>query len=45
LISPLLTVVPIQIFAYFLAATRGTHPDRFRREDPVYADAFGLLTL
>ena len=45
LISPLLTVVPIQLFAYFLAATRGTHPDRFRREDPVYADAFGQLTL
>jgi glucosamine--fructose-6-phosphate aminotransferase (isomerizing) len=45
LISPLLAVVPIQLFAYFLAATRGTHPDRFRREDPVYADAFGLLTL
>jgi glucosamine--fructose-6-phosphate aminotransferase (isomerizing) len=45
LISPLLTVVPIQIFAYHLAANRGTHPDRFRREDPVYADAFGLLTL
>ena len=45
LISPLLTVIPIQLFAYYLAATRGTHPDRFRREDPVYADAFGLLTL
>ena len=45
LISPLLAVVPIQLFAYFLAATRGTHPDRFRREDPVYADAFGLLIL
>ena len=45
LISPLLSVVPIQLFAYFLAATKGTHPDRFRREDPVYADAFGQLTL
>ena len=45
LISPLLNVVPIQLFAYYLAETRGTHPDRFRREDPVYADAFGLLTL
>ena len=45
LISPLLSVVPIQLFAYFLAATKGTHPDRFRREDPIYADAFGQLTL
>jgi glucosamine--fructose-6-phosphate aminotransferase (isomerizing) len=44
-LSPLLNVVPIQIFAYHLAAIRGTHPDRFRREDPVYANAFGLLTL
>jgi glucosamine 6-phosphate synthetase-like amidotransferase/phosphosugar isomerase protein len=45
MISPLLAVVPIQIFAYHLAALRGTHPDRFRREDPIYADAFSLLTL
>lgn len=45
LISPLLNVVPIQIFAYHLAVARGAHPDRFRKEDPVYADAFSLLTL
>jgi len=45
LISPLMNVVPIQIFAYHLAVTRGTHPDRFRREDSIYADAFSLLTL
>jgi glucosamine--fructose-6-phosphate aminotransferase (isomerizing) len=45
LVSPLLAVVPIQIFAYHLAVARSTHPDRFRREDPFYADAFGLLTL
>jgi glucosamine--fructose-6-phosphate aminotransferase (isomerizing) len=45
LISPMLNVIPIQIFAYHLAVTRGTHPDRFRREDPVYADAFSMLTL
>ena len=45
LISPLLNVVPIQAFAYHLAAIRGTHPDRFRREDQAYVDAFSLLTL
>ncbi|MDQ2682791.1 MAG: SIS domain-containing protein [Chloroflexota bacterium] len=45
LLAPLVNVVAIQLFAYFLAETNGTHPDRFRREDPVYADAFGLLTL
>ncbi|HRA46651.1 MAG TPA: SIS domain-containing protein [Thermomicrobiales bacterium] len=44
-LSPLLNVVPMQMFAYHLAALRGTHPDRFRREDPKYAEAFGLLTL
>lgn len=45
LIAPLLNVVGIQLFAYYLAETHGTHPDRFRREDPVYFDAIGLLTL
>lgn len=45
LLSPLLNVVAIQLFAYYLAETHGTHPDKFRREDPVYFDAIGLLTL
>lgn len=45
LLAPLLNVIGIQLFAYYLAETRGTHPDRFRREDPVYFDAIGLLTL
>ena len=44
-LSPIVNVVPIQMFAYHLAAIRGTHPDRFRRENPVYADSFNLLTL
>ena len=45
LLSPLLTVVPIQILAYHLAVLRGINPDRFRRDDPTYAAAFGLLKL
>jgi glucosamine--fructose-6-phosphate aminotransferase (isomerizing) len=45
LISPLLAVVPMQILAYQMAALKGTHPDTFRRDDPVYKDAFGLLKL
>ena len=45
LLSPLLTVVPIQILAYHLAVLRGIDPDRFRRDDPTYAAAFGLLKL
>lgn len=45
ILSMLLSVVPIQLFAYHLAATKGTHPDTFRRHDPTYKDAFALLTL
>jgi glucosamine--fructose-6-phosphate aminotransferase (isomerizing) len=45
MISPLLAVVPMQMLAYTMAALRGTHPDMFRRNDPRYKDAFGLLTL
>jgi glucosamine 6-phosphate synthetase-like amidotransferase/phosphosugar isomerase protein len=45
MLSPLLAVVPMQILAYQMAALKGTHPDTFRRDDPVYRDAFGLLKL
>jgi glucosamine--fructose-6-phosphate aminotransferase (isomerizing) len=45
MLSPLLAVVPMQILAYQMAALKGTHPDTFRRDDPRYAAAFGLLKL
>ena len=45
MLSPLLAVVPMQMLAYTMAALRGTHPDTFRRDDPRYKEAFGLLTL
>jgi glucosamine--fructose-6-phosphate aminotransferase (isomerizing) len=45
LLSPLLAVVPMQIFAYHLAVLGGINPDKFRRDDPTYAAAFGLLKL
>jgi glucosamine--fructose-6-phosphate aminotransferase (isomerizing) len=45
LVSPLLAVVPMQILAYQMAALKGINPDTFRRDDPVYKDAFGLLKL
>jgi glucosamine--fructose-6-phosphate aminotransferase (isomerizing) len=45
LISPLLTVVPVQMLAYHMAVVRGINPDRFRRDDPRYAEALGLLKL
>ncbi|HEV8674916.1 MAG TPA: SIS domain-containing protein [Methylomirabilota bacterium] len=44
-LSPLLAVVPIQILAYHMAVVKGIDPDRFRRDDPTYAAAFGLLKL
>jgi glucosamine--fructose-6-phosphate aminotransferase (isomerizing) len=44
-LTPLLTVVPLQILAYTMAALKGLNPDTFRRDDPVYKDAFGLLRL
>jgi glucosamine--fructose-6-phosphate aminotransferase (isomerizing) len=45
LLSPLLTVVPVQILAYHMAVVRGINPDLFRRDDPRYAAALGLLKL
>jgi glucosamine--fructose-6-phosphate aminotransferase (isomerizing) len=45
LISPLLAVVPMQILAYQMAVEKGLNPDTFRRDNPVYKEAFGRLTL
>jgi glucosamine--fructose-6-phosphate aminotransferase (isomerizing) len=44
-LSPLLTVVGVQLLAYQLAVVRGINPDVFRRDDPKYAAALGLLKL
>jgi glucosamine--fructose-6-phosphate aminotransferase (isomerizing) len=41
-ISPILAVVPIQMLAYELAVARGANPDRFRRDDPKYAQALSI---
>ncbi|HEY7032202.1 MAG TPA: SIS domain-containing protein [Thermomicrobiales bacterium] len=45
MISPLLAVVPMQVLAYQMAVEKGLNPDTFRRDNPVYKDAFGLLKL
>jgi len=45
LLSPLLTVVPVQILAYHMAVVRGINPDMFRRDDRHYAEALGLIKL
>ena len=44
-LSPLLTVVPVQLLAYYLALAKGTNPDTFRRDDPRYAAAFASIRL
>jgi glucosamine--fructose-6-phosphate aminotransferase (isomerizing) len=44
-LSPLLTVVPVQLLAYFFAVAKGTNPDTFRRDDPRYRTAFSSLQL
>lgn len=45
LVSPLLAVVPMQMLAYQMAVLKQINPDTFRRDDPIYKEAFGLLTL
>ncbi len=45
MLSPLLTVVPMQMLAYQMAVIKGINPDTFRRDDEVYKAAFGRLTL
>ncbi|CAN5829258.1 hypothetical protein BH23CHL2_BH23CHL2_13900 [soil metagenome] len=44
-LSLLLTVVPMQLFAYHMAAAKGINPDTFRRDKEPHKSAFGLLTL
>jgi glucosamine--fructose-6-phosphate aminotransferase (isomerizing) len=44
-LSPLLAVVPMQILAYQMAVKKGLNPDTFRRDNPVYKEAIGLLKL
>ncbi len=44
-LSPLLTVVPLQLLADFLATARGTDADSFRKEQEVYRRATERYTL
>ena len=43
--SALTCLVPLQLFAYFLALERGTNPDAFRLDDPRFARAHKLVQL
>ncbi|MFQ6029752.1 MAG: SIS domain-containing protein [Dehalococcoidia bacterium] len=37
--SPLVYVIPLQLFSYYLSLVRGPHPDLFRQDDPKQAAA------
>jgi glutamine---fructose-6-phosphate transaminase (isomerizing) len=43
--TTLTCLVPLQLLTYHLALTRGTNPDRFRRDDPRFDRAFARLQL
>jgi glucosamine--fructose-6-phosphate aminotransferase (isomerizing) len=45
LISPLLSVVAVQMLAYEMAVVRGINPDLFRRDEPRFGAALGLVKL
>ncbi len=44
-LTPILAVVPLQLFAYFLAVHRGINPDTLRRDQEVYARAHATFKL
>jgi glutamine---fructose-6-phosphate transaminase (isomerizing) len=44
-LSPLLAIVPMQIFAYQMAIHKGLNPDTFRRDDEVFKNALDLVKL
>ena len=37
--SPLVYVLPLQLFTYYLAVARGAHPDLFQQNNPMQAAA------
>jgi glucosamine--fructose-6-phosphate aminotransferase (isomerizing) len=45
LLSPILTIVPLQLLAYHVAIRRGVNPDTVRVTEPPYARARELVTL
>lgn len=44
-LAPVVSVVPLQLFAYRLALARGTHPDLFQQDVPEQAAAFAHFNL
>jgi len=45
LLSPILTIVPLQLFIYHVAVHRGVNPDLTRADDPAYGRARSAVSL
>lgn len=45
LLSPILAVVPLQLFTYHLALVRGTNPDTMRTDQPAHGRALKAVSL
>jgi glucosamine--fructose-6-phosphate aminotransferase (isomerizing) len=44
-LTPILTIVPLQLFTYHLALVRGVNPDTMRGDQPAHGRALAALTL
>ncbi|MEM3084893.1 MAG: SIS domain-containing protein [Nitrososphaerales archaeon] len=44
-LNPILSIVPLQLFAYYLAEQNGINPDLAREDDPKYKRAYASLLL
>jgi len=44
-LSPIVSIVPLQLFAYHLAATNNINPDLTREDDMKYKNAYSILHL
>ena len=45
LLSPILTIVPLQLFIYHSAVRRGVNPDLTRSDQPAYGRARAAVSL
>jgi glutamine---fructose-6-phosphate transaminase (isomerizing) len=45
LLSPILAIVPLQLFTYHLAVQRGVNPDTMRADQPDHGRARALIAL
>ena len=45
LLTPILAVIPLQLFTYHLALQRGTNPDSMRSDQPVHGRARACFSL